>query len=92
MLLGIPYSKFTVRKYENIYRGDDSFLQSWPDLSDPTLDLGFSLVVYEIDQFNTFLHKENCKVLRCFHVREKGNQGRVQGREWYFGPMYIVDT
>ena len=37
MLLDIPYSKFTVSNYKNLYRGHESFLQSWPDLSDPTV-------------------------------------------------------
>ena len=47
MLLGFPYSKFTVRKHENIYRGQESFLQGWPDLSDPTVCEGVLLLESE---------------------------------------------
>ena len=38
MQMGFPCSsKFTVLKHENISRGHESFLQSWPDLSDHTV-------------------------------------------------------
>ena len=48
MLLGIPYNQFKVRNQEYLYRGHESLLQSWPDLSDPT--------VYPIS-FNTLMSK-----------------------------------
>ena len=47
MLLGIPYSQFTVRKHENIHRGHESFLQSWPILSDPTVVYSNQLPSFE---------------------------------------------
>ena len=43
MLPGIPYNKFTVRKHKNIYRGHESCLSNWPDLSDPTVPIFNSL-------------------------------------------------
>ena len=48
MLLGIPYNQLTFKNHENLYRGHESLLQSWPDLSDPTVTIAEDPELYKI--------------------------------------------
>ena len=55
-----PYTKFTVRKQEHIYRGHESCLSNWPDLSDPIVYLFTDIKKYKLIIISHF------RIVNCF--------------------------